>query len=97
MNVIIKNIDKDNIIISNKNNVFKLYYNYNLNYKIIGIPLKIYYKYITIHKNLYYIYFDEDSNKNIQLLNNYLTKNILKFLFIRNNITNKFIISKFFI
>ena len=61
-----------------------------MNYFII---LVLYYKYITIHKNLYYIYFDEDSNKNIQLLNNYLTKNILKFLFIRNNITNKFIIS----
>ena len=55
MNVIIKNIDKDNIVINKKNNIFKLYYNLNLYYKIIGIPLKINYKYITIRNNLYYI------------------------------------------
>tara|TARA_A100001037_G_C15094639_1_gene610810 strand:- start:909 stop:1325 length:417 start_codon:yes stop_codon:yes gene_type:complete len=92
MNVIIKNIDKDNIVINKKNNIFKLYYNLNLYYKIIGIPLKINYKYITIHNNLYYIFINEKDNLNLLLLNNYLLKHINNFLFIRNNITNKFII-----
>ena len=92
MNVIIKNIDKDNIIINKKDNIYKLYYNYNLYYKIIGIPFKINYKYITIHNNLYYIFINEKDNLNLLLLNNYLLKHINNFLFIRNNITNKFII-----
>ena len=35
MNVIIKNIDKDNIVINKKDNIYKLYYNYNLYYKFI--------------------------------------------------------------
>ena len=92
MNVIIKNIDKDNIVINKKDNIYKLYYNYNLYYKIIGIPLKINYKYITIRNNLYYIFINEKDNKNLLLLNKYLSKYINNFLFIRNNITNKFII-----
>tara|TARA_Y100001980_G_C14548890_1_gene330396 strand:+ start:1075 stop:1491 length:417 start_codon:yes stop_codon:yes gene_type:complete len=92
MNVIIKNIDKDNIVINKKDNIYKLYYNLNLYYKIIGIPLKINYKYITVHNNLYYIFINEKDNLNLLLLNNYLLKHIDNFLFIRNNITNKFII-----
>ena len=92
MNIIIKNIDKDNIVINKKDNIYKLYYNYNLYYKIIGIPLKINYKYITIRNNLYYIFINEKDNKNLLLLNKYLSKYINNFLFIRNNITNKFII-----
>ena len=92
MNVIIKNIDKDNIVINKKDNIYKLYYNYNLYYKIIGIPLKINYKYITIRNNLYYIFINEKDNKNLLLLNKYLSKYNNNFLFIRNNITNKFII-----
>ena len=92
MNAIIKNIDKDNIVINKKDNIYKLYYNLNLYYKIIGIPLKINYKYITVHNNLYYIFINEKDNLNLLLLNNYLLKHIDNFLFIRNNITNKFII-----
>ena len=92
MNIIIKNIDKDNIVINKKDNIYKLYYNLNLYYKIIGIPLKINYKYITIRNNLYYIFINEKDNLNLLLLNNYLLKHINNFLFIRNNITNKFII-----
>ena len=89
MNIIIKNINKNKIKIKNN----KLYYYYNEYFKIIGIPLKIYYKYITIYNNLYYIYFDENINYNLKILNNHLLKTIPNFLFIRNNITSKFMIS----
>ena len=97
MNVIIDDINVDKIkfninIQLNKNILYKLYYYHNLYYKILGIPIKIQYKYIRLNNNLLYIYFDEKHNDNLTKLNMYFKQNINNFLFIRNNITNKFII-----
>jgi hypothetical protein len=92
MNIIIDNVNIDKILIKKKINIYKLYYNHSLYYKILGIPIKIKYKYITVHNNLYYIFFDENENNNLVRLNNYMSNIINNFLFIRNNITTKFII-----
>ena len=92
MNIIIDDVNIEEIILKKKLNIYKLYYNYSLYYKILGIPLKVKYKYITVHNNLYYIYFDESYNDNLVKLNNYFNNKINDFLFIRNNITTKFII-----
>lgn len=91
MNIIINNVDVDKILITKKINVYKLYYNHNSYYRILGIPIKVKYKYISIHNNLYYIFLDENNDDLIKL-NNYFNNIIDDFLFIRNNITNKFII-----
>tara|TARA_B110000285_G_scaffold194218_1_gene223729 strand:+ start:264 stop:677 length:414 start_codon:yes stop_codon:yes gene_type:complete len=94
MNIIIKEINKNNITIQNRifiDKEYKIFYEYN-NIKILGLPIKIKYNYIHKYNKLYYIYIPIYDNKNLFIINNYLKQNIPKLQFIRNSIKNNYII-----
>jgi len=90
---------------SNNNNNISLSYNKNYNFykilysteyiKTVGISLKIIYDKITIHNNKYYIYIKDTNLLNIlQDLEEYIKQQIPKFILIRENRGEKYIICK---
>lgn len=86
-------IGKIQIVLHNQYNFYHIYYNDNI--KLSGIPLRIKINNIIEKNNRYFIYFDDII---IEYINEWLSKNIENFFFIRTDINNnnKYIIANIY-